>query len=256
MSRLSDKIQQHEVTPPANAWSKIAAALDEHAQTQELASKLYNTTVTPPAGAWSAIQSSLQEEIDEKVVPMRRKAPAFLKYAAAILVLATVGFGIIRFTSGNNINTTADAPPFADKDSATPAPEKTSKELAATAPQEDSFSNESAPTLLASIDKPAKHVLRNALKVDYADPEEEDYTSSSLADRYIMMMTPDGNFIRVSKKLSELVCCVTGEENNEQCNNQIKKWQAKIASAPIAPSPDNFMDILSLVNSLDEGIDL
>jgi len=256
MNRLSDKIQQYEVTPPANAWSQIAAALDEQAQTQELSSKLYNTTVTPPANAWAAIESSLHEEVDEKVIPMRRKAPAFLKYAAAIIVLAIVGFGIIRLTSGNDNNHTAVAEPFVSSDSVLPGPEKPSDELAVTLPKEDSSTIESTPALLASVDKPVKHVLRNALKVDYASSDEEDYTSSSLADRYIMMMTPDGNFIRVSKKLSELVCCVTGEENNEQCNNQIKKWQAKIASAPIAPSPDNFMDILSLVNSLDEGIDL
>lgn len=256
MNPLSDKIQQFEVTPPANAWSKIAAALDEQAQTQELSSKLYHTTVTPPAAVWAAIQSSLEEELEEKVVPMRRKAPAFLKYAAAIIILATVGFGIMRFTNGNPDNNIANAGPAVNNDSIIPGPESPSDELAA-APQEDSFANEPSASLLASVDKPAKHVVRNALKVDYVNPDEEDdYANSSLADRYIMMMTPDGNFIRVSKKLSELVCCVTGEEDNEQCNNQIKKWQQKIASAPIAPSPDNFMDILSLVNTLDEGIDL
>ena len=44
-------------------------------------------------------------------------------------------------------------------------------------------------------------------------------------------MTPDGNIIRMSKKWSGLVCCVSGEEQDEDCKNQIKKWQKKIATA-------------------------
>ena len=77
-----------------------------------------------------------------------------------------------------------------------------------------------------------------------------------LTDRYIMLMTPDGNIIRMSKKWSDLVCCVSGEEQDADCKDQLKKWQEKMAASSLAPSPGNFMDILSLVNSLDENNEL
>lgn len=75
----------------------------------------------------------------------------------------------------------------------------------------------------------------------------------TLADRYVMLMTPDGNIIRMSKKWSDLLCCVSGEEQDADCKDQLKKWQQKIASSELAPSPGNFMDILGLVNSLNES---
>ena len=74
----------------------------------------------------------------------------------------------------------------------------------------------------------------------------------NLAESYIMLMTPDGNIIRMSKKWSDLVCCVSGEEQDDDCKDQLKKWQQKIATSSLAPSPGNFMDIFSLVSSLNE----
>jgi hypothetical protein len=59
--------------------------------------------------------------------------------------------------------------------------------------------------------------------------------------------------VRISKKLSDLFCCVSGEEQDENCTNQLKQWREKIAASPFNPSPDNFMDILDLINSLQDN---
>ncbi len=75
---------------------------------------------------------------------------------------------------------------------------------------------------------------------------------TNIADRYVMLMTPNG-IVRMSKKLGNLVCCVSGQEQDEDCKDQLKKWQEKIACSPVAPSPGNFMDILSLVSSLNNN---
>ena len=78
-------------------------------------------------------------------------------------------------------------------------------------------------------------------------------SSIDMAARYAMLMTPDGNFIRISKKLGDLVCCVSGEEQDDECTDQLKKWRKKIANAPVAPSPGNFMDILDMLHTLKDG---
>ena len=74
-----------------------------------------------------------------------------------------------------------------------------------------------------------------------------------IAGRYTMLMAPDGHFIRVSKKLGSLVCCVSGEEQDDDCIDQLKKWRKKIANSPVAPSPGNFMDILDLLSTLKDS---
>lgn len=68
-----------------------------------------------------------------------------------------------------------------------------------------------------------------------------------------MLMTPDGQFIRMSKKLGDLLCCVSGEEQDPDCIDQMKRWRQKIAISNLTPSPGNFMDILNLVKSLQEN---
>jgi hypothetical protein len=65
-----------------------------------------------------------------------------------------------------------------------------------------------------------------------------------------MLMTPNG-IVRVSKKLGDIVCCVTGEAEDEDCKDQLKKWQQKMATTTVAPG--NFMDILTLVSSLNDN---
>ncbi|HVZ56651.1 MAG TPA: hypothetical protein VG870_08340 [Chitinophagaceae bacterium] len=80
-----------------------------------------------------------------------------------------------------------------------------------------------------------------------------DPSSRTPADRYVMFQDADGRFIRMSRKLADLLCCVTGEQTTESCSSQLKKWRTEIASSSFVPSPDNFMDILDLVNSLQEG---
>lgn len=71
-----------------------------------------------------------------------------------------------------------------------------------------------------------------------------------MASRYIMFKTPDGRLVRMSKKLGDLVCCVSGDEVDENCENQLDKWRRKIANAP---SAGNFMDIMNLVSTLKDN---
>ena len=75
------------------------------------------------------------------------------------------------------------------------------------------------------------------------------------ADPYIMFVNPDGYLIRISKKLAETLGCVYTNGNSEQydrCQDQIRKWRDKIAQSPATSSPDNFMDILNVIKSVQE----
>lgn len=272
MTSLQNRMYNYEVTPPANSWDKIAAALDEASSANEFPSKLYDMEVAPPATVWELINSSLNET-DEKVVSMKRRATMFFRYAAAAVFIGVVAFGIIKWTSlTNNSEETSTAQARPSKDSGknnivTPEENVTATNENA----EDEKALEESKKMVARLDRPAKNAIRNAinsntLRDDINNESVADANANSvysyedhlpdLSERYIMLMTPEGNIIRMSKKWSDLVCCVSGEEQDKDCKDQLKKWQEKIANSPLAPSPGNFMDILNLVNSLDEGVEL
>lgn len=298
MNKPKHKLYDHEITPPAGAWDRIAHSLDESEMHHRFPAQLYNASVTPPAGVWQKITEGLDSEIGDKlpaklyamevappahawakiatalgpvetaVTPVRQ-IRHFWRYAAAAVLIGAVAFAIIRTTVQDEpettpafVTTTKDAsitppetntatnipePPAANTSSAVPTPRKL---IAATSDnrraertlavsQTSTFQNEERvnPTLAQSIYAYADHV-------------------PDVAERYVMLMTPDGNIIRMSKKWTPLLCCVSGEDQDAGCKDQLKKWQEKIAASSLAPSPSNFMDILGLVNALDEANDL
>ncbi len=298
MSSLQDKMYNQEVTPPANAWEKIAASLDESETEQKFPSELYNLRVNPPSGVWEKITNTLDgsenenafpaklynmeidppagawQKIDsslntptETVAPVKRLNP-FFRYAAAALFIGAVAYGIIRMTINTNNEKTDTAEVTIKKDSSistktTPADTKQDQ---ANAIQEEDDVLEKNKKMMVSLDrkKPNRKITTSSFVSHVVDDVTIDPTLSQsiyayaehipdIADRYVMMMTPDGNIIRMSKKWSELLCCVSGEDQDAGCKNQLKKWQEKMAASSLAPSPANFMDILGLVNSLDES---
>jgi len=93
-----------------------------------------------------------------------------------------------------------------------------------------------------------------------SDPGRAIYTYNDhvpkIADRYITLLTPDGSFIRMAKRWGNLLCCVAGEEQDADCKNQLKAWQDKLAESSVLSAPGNFMDIVTLVNSLNDDTQL
>ncbi len=260
MSSLKNKLYNYEQAPPAKAWDKIAAALNESHLSDEFPSKLYDSEVTPPAAAWDKITASLDKEEGPKVVRMEKRGFAFMRYAAAVLVIGLITLGIVKWT-GSNKGTSATeglatTQEHQSTDKQTEIPTENSiadnnPERENTVPDEN-ISHSS--TAQVKTIKPRK--ARDNYSDAYIAPTHAIYAynehTPNLADRYVMLMTSNG-IVRMSKKLGNIVCCVAGEEEDKDCKDQIKKWQEKLASSPVAPAPGNFMDILDLVNSLNEN---
>ena len=256
MSSLRDKLYQYEATPPASSWDKIAAALDESHLDSQFPARLHQLEADPPAAAWNRIKEALEESnADETapVIPMRRRFVPYFRYAAAIIVIGVLGWwgaGYINDSDEGAVQLPSAAAATIDSGRVpmqeTPATDLVDdqKLLAATVPAtkpvRTSKNYTSKPTSAA-----ASRTEAGESDLNFAG------NTTSIADRYIMLMTPDGNFIRMSKKWSNMICCVSGEEQDADCKDQLKKWQEKLAASPHAASSGNFMDILSLVSELD-----
>jgi len=267
MSSIRDKMYNYQATPPASAWDAIAAALEEPGPADQYPARLHDLEVTPPAGIWELISSSLDPvEISR---PATRTLPVFLRYAAAAAVIAAVAFTVFRLTinkpgkngMSSNIPAMKDSGSNENNAAKTPAGDNSAKTL----PADDDRALEQSKKMMAKLDRtPRSRNNKAAAIAASVYPESgENFTAPEfayedevpdMAERYVMLMTPDGNFIRMSKKWSSLLCCVSGEEQDADCKDQLKKWQQKIAASPVTQSPGNFLDILSLVNSLDDEL--
>lgn len=281
MSSLKDKMYNYEVTPPANVWEKIKSDLDEYEEANDFSTKLHNLEVAPPKNVWEKINSTLDAEKNTSVQKVRG-LPAFLRYAAAaVVVIGLATFGIIKFsskTSGEKELARKENKILPKDSTSLSKTEINSSDNTATITeqQRDDAALEASKKTFAKLDMSEnnKQKIREAIMMKPVDlisstSSDDSYPevcfpdnirailanspTINTADRYIMLMTPDGNIIRISKKWADLLCCVSGEDEDEGCKDQLKKWRQKIASSSVAPSPSNFMDILGLVESLRDN---
>jgi hypothetical protein len=264
MSSWKDKLYDYEQAPPPAAWDKIAAALDESHISDEFPSTLYNAVATPPADAWEKIAGALEPAVAAPVAITRKLS--FVRYAAAAAIIGLVAFGIFKVTRSNSSKTGTEiavTPTNPPKQQDTGSKARQVPSETATVPESrnvegDNIEITNEQNVSTEIVK-ARSVKK--AKTRYAASNETDAIEASyaynehtpnLADRYIMYMTPEGGIVRMSKKWGNLVCCVSGQEQDPGCKDQLKKWQEKLACAPTANG--NFMDILSLVNTLNTDL--
>ncbi|HMR91151.1 MAG TPA: anti-sigma factor [Chitinophagaceae bacterium] len=278
MSSSKHKMYDYEVTPPAQVWEKVAAALDEAALHQDFPKKLYEATASPPAGVWENISKELEAEVQEAapVVTLHKRFVSWVRYAAAAVLITGIAFAVYRITavspSANedafasaqtkqetDTNNTLPAAPSGITAETAPAAANDNKtttaanNIAYTSQKRNSQRATTASYSDEATDQPVYAALSRGTADDWrSNPlyAYEDHVPD-LSDRYILLMTPEGKLIRVSKKLGDLVCCVAGEEQDDDCKNKLKKWQQKLAEMPVSSAPGNFLDILNMVTSLE-----
>jgi hypothetical protein len=280
-SSWTDRIKNFEADPPEKGWDKVAAALDESFNGYQFPVTLYNLEATPPADTWNRIQTSLDEG-QAPVIPLKRQGSftSFIKYAVAASVIGLLALGAIRFFNiGTDKINVAIAPAINPSKTDSPAVNDNSQPNSITTIQtrDDNTTLEQNKNTYAKLDihsnsfssKINRSLYRSPVQLasSYSEtgfqksPELQyphraavnDSPSDNSSGRYLMFKNSEGQFIRISKKLSDLFCCVSGEERDENCDDQLKKWREKIATSSFIPSPDNFMDILDLVSSLQDN---
>jgi hypothetical protein len=272
---IQNKILNYEVSPPAGVWKKIEDALDESELAQEFPSKLYGAEVLPPVSAWNKIASSLDAEKETNKSEQRRISP-MLKYAAAAALIGFLAWGgvqLLNNRSGSNEVVKGETMQ-PDKNSVipqtNPAIETSPENIAST---DNNITNEEARNdaaleaskkTFAKLDIPVKSRIKEiASGFSFASSPgaenipgiiyNDEIVKDNRASRYITLITPEGNIIRMSKKLTDMVCCVSGEDENDECKDQIKKWREKIICSPTCHTTGSFMDMLDLVEALQDN---
>ena len=274
-STLQNKILNYEVVPPLGVWGKIVNTLDESELAQEFPSRLYGAEVIPPVSVWNKITTSLDAG-QEKVLPEQRRISPLLKVAAAAMIIGLLAWGGIQILNNKSGNKELvkqklqkpekDSPaPLINQDNNSPVENIASSDN--NIPSEEARNDaalEASKKTFAKLDIPVRSSIKEIAAGYYFASSVGDENNSGiipndeintgdLSSRYITLMTPEGNIIRMSKKLTDMVCCVSGEDENEECKDQMKKWREKIICSPACHSAGSFMDILGLVDALQDN---
>lgn len=264
---LGQTLQQAEIIPASHNWDQLLSRLEDI----RIGSKLQGASVTPPTGTWQKITDGLDSAVN---INEKNKTIPWFRYAAAAIVLVAIGLGItrmIRPAASSGIETTQHEETIP---ATVPANSERTKdileELVSVAPAENEEARndaalEASKKTFARLDFPAKKIAREVsgfyfnsfhntpgtrnISADPVSPADQKKT-----DRYITLMTPEGNIIRVSKKLGGMVCCISGEADDPACTDQLKKWREKIVASSLGHTADSFMDLLLLVNSAEENL--
>lgn len=263
---LREKLETAEITPAPKNWNSILSVLEENT----IAGKLNTFEQKPPSGTWKKIAAGLDAAgpaID------KTKSIPWMRYAAAAVILVIISLGVMRLIA----HPAADGLETARHEETTPVSVPTNQEISKEILEElvsqppaenDEARNDAAleasKKTFAKLDYPAKKMAREVSGFYFAtlntDPdtrtihtEVTPLTEGKEASRYITLMTPEGNIIRVSKKLGGMVCCISGEAEDPACADQLKKWREKILSSSLGHTADSFMDLLLLVNSTEEN---
>lgn len=264
-----NKLNTIEAEPPQHVWNVIAASLTgTEATLPSYADKLKTATVIPPTQAWENIKNSL--DANEKVAPMKHRSLfPILKYTAAAMIAGALIFGGLKLLQQKKQNTNSEIVSN-NEPASTPVAATTIEPQTATALADTDENN-----AMAIAQERRNNEALEASKRTYAKLEETSFsrlkeiatayhfTSSIEAsdypnaidkedqpNRYITVMTPDCNVVRMSKKLEDLSCCISGESVDKNCLLQLDKWR-KQAAAAAAIRPANFMGIMDMIDALD-----
>ncbi|GAB3021405.1 hypothetical protein GCM10027051_28370 [Niabella terrae] len=232
--QLGQRLQAIEVPPPTAAWNQISCQLDDSQALQIIEQKLADMEMTPPAAAWTHIRAELEGRTPARLVPISG-AHGWLKYAAAACVIAIFSItGYFIFSDGG------DAAPYTAQD-------KTSaKSGYAGSPGDNGRIQTVKNQGTRRVSTPQEQMMatvRTKLGNTYTTTLEK---NRELEDRYIVLMTQDGNIVRMSKKLGKMADCIAGADHS--CDEQISKWQKEMAAMPASATPDNLLSILDMAS--------
>ena len=265
------KLKYFKTAPPPEAWSKIASLLYGSSFIHDYATRLETLAITPPLTAWNKINAALDMQEDKPATPVIRP---WFRYAAAAAVLALIAWAGSRFVNNrseqdlvtkqsplSSLISTSIVSILPVKTTAVPDQE----DIIDTEEARDNAALEASKKTFAKLDASPSKKIKNAAAFYFSADNEpslsrgmpefepEEIEDVNINSRYIVLMTPEGNIIRMSKKLSDLVCCVSGEDEEQDCVDQMKKWREKIANTRSGHSPGNFVELLNLVCSLEDN---
>ena len=241
---LGQKMEALEVAPPAQAWNNVLENLEEEKAFDHLSDRLKQLEIPPPVQLWSKIESELPRAVAvPKSAPVKKGSFKWARYAVAATVVGLLCFATFHMIEKSNKDSKTILSRFENND-------RKNDQQIASLDKKEKESTKQAPSLTGHPSVPDAHTQPTQIKTaagnTYTTTVEK---NKSLQGRYILLMTEDGNVVRISKKLGNIADCVAGASSGSECSGQIEQWQKQLAKAPVTATPDTFLDLLDLAST-------
>ena len=277
------RILNHEEIPPKGVWESIAGKLDN----DNWQSRLFEHEEMPPSGLWENIAGKLDEAAPVISIQKNSNKKIYRMIAAAASVIAIALLAVFflnqkKVIGNNNIAATetkktgeAVAPLVKANDTVeqqnitaatSPAKEKIiTKTKKTTAVEETTIpeiayvkNNETAPVAGPPV------LNKNQKLTNSLGETTNDISLMSSPNNYISITGPNGESVRVSSKFSSVINYLndkapSAEEYLDKVikegtlwRGKFKTWRDKMINNSLAPSPENFMNIIELSSVVKE----
>lgn len=311
---LQNRLKQHEEMPPPSAWEAISRRLDAEFVSSDLklSSKVQDSSITPPAPAWKAIATALTRgesypsPSDGRVRPIAAPGGArkirVLPRVAQRIAMAAGAAGLILLgalylfsdrqdTEHGEQPALATTPQTQERLLIAPADEKAGDEespaspgaLAAApadlpaVPLHRSTVNRAAPAApvfelpddIEQANTLAVQTVSSIVPVTVSAPPIRDEQGNLIMDihvisdpgqPYIVVTSPNGDQTRISRKFLDYLSYLNGDYTYTDMNSEGQQWRTRfdewrnelLREASFIPTANNFFDIFQLKELIED----
>ncbi|MBB1283693.1 hypothetical protein HRH25_04840 [Flavisolibacter sp. BT320] len=237
---LQNKLQQFSPDPPAEAWDKIASALDAE---ESFAPRLYAYEETPPASNWQKIeQQALTVEKEAKIVPLHRRLSKPIRYIAAASIIAIILVTVTLTTE----RTEAGA---LETEGTTAVPSANIPVTAGTDPtgNENNSGQQFNTNESATDDNNQNSLAGSQTQRPTSLTGKRSFSTvpiNALQSNYVTYSDGNGKVMRVSRKMETYINC---QDSDRQCKQRLKELRQKMAAKAMTT---DFTGILEMLQQL------
>lgn len=272
----AQELLQSKVEVPENIWNRINEQLDKAAD-ERIAERLYDASVTAPASAWKTIEAELNNKESAKIIPFQPGYKRLVQYAAAAAITGLLAWGAYQLFNQNNRETNS-AIASADTGNKDSQQQKQTNLIQPEAIAETEAKNveKEASSTKTKIRKRVKEALQTGEAIVLSDVKNHSSNSAVSAktihhkkpetsksnfseSQYFILLNDNGDLVRVTKRINNLKCVKADDIpvdaaaalNSRDCNDQIKKWQEKMALSTSLATSAGMIDITEVIKTTD-----
>lgn len=273
-AEMGREILQLEKEVPPFVWENIQKELAEKEYDNKIATALLSVEENAPVEVWQKIERGLQINAG-RLIHLKPYVSKVIRIAAVLMF----GVAIWSLVQLLKKSTTQDSPIAIVQPATEPSTTEPKEEIIQVPVQVQQKETEQI-TKRSAIKKSVKQslkesnsvamntvvthndeVLQSAPKLHYKSKNTNTEQVAFAENQYLMVLNENGDLIRVSKKISTMQCAKQETEmpvdavavlQNRNCDEQIKRWQEKMAfSTSVSPSA-GYIDINDLLHSIEK----
>lgn len=214
-----NRLNKWEEPPSEKTWSSICESLDR----DQISNRLADVEVPLPSHAWLRI---LQAKDDRKVSRNRY---------ALVAIFFFFLFGAMYWVVSPSTHR-----PLAISKGTTPSPVVILND-----PPKDL----SPRTVTDPIQKHSDRIDQTNLFSQASTKKSAARVAAPIQSDYLLIASKTGKPLRVHLKWEYLSCCLSGEMQNADCDQQQNKWHAEVLQTELGFQADPFMGLLALIDA-------